>query len=81
MLDYVLQIALVQMFAIQNKSFPYMFAFAVGGVFSASQVLAEELYMLCGESGGDGARFSRLCRNNSHTLRNNSASFAGCLQV
>ena len=57
------------MFAIQNKSFPYMFAFAVGGVFSASQVLAEELYMLCGESGGDGARFSRLCRNNSHTRR------------
>ena len=52
-----------------NKSFPYMFAFAAGGVFSASQVLAEELYKLCGESGGDGARFSRLCRNNSHTRR------------
>ena len=52
-----------------NKSFPYMFAFAAGGVFSASQGLAEELYKLCGESGGDGARFSRLCRNNSHTRR------------
>ena len=52
-----------------NKSFPYTFAFAAGGVFSASQVLAEELYKLCGESGGDGARFSRLCRNNSHTRR------------
>ena len=58
-----------------------MFAFAAGGVFSASQVLAEELYKLCGESGGDGARFSRLCRNNSHRRKNNSASFAGCLNV
>lgn len=69
MLDYVLQIALVQMFAIQIKVSPTCSPLQPAGSLAQAKFWQRSLYKLCGESGGDGARFSRLCRNNSHTRR------------
>lgn len=51
-----------------------MFAFAAGGVFSASQVLAEELYKLCGESGGEALVF-RDFAGTTHTRADFANSF------
>lgn len=39
----------------------------LAGSLAQTKFWQRSLYKLCGESGGDGARFWRLCRNNSPT--------------